>query len=129
MGATAKNTAAILSAGAAAGAVGENATHFSGWSAAANGTRYFRFDNTDVGPLELGQKARIIADALVLSQATGVDETDDQAQRGIEGKISGGMWIQFEQSSGTVITDMARVQINQAGFTVAQEDLAGDLNP
>ncbi|MDE0167331.1 MAG: hypothetical protein OXL36_19715 [Bryobacterales bacterium] len=125
--ATAKNTNIVRSIAAPAGAVGDDCTHVSLWDAAANGNLLgTKAISTDPDALALGEKLEFAAEALVINQPAGADETAAMAERAVRGKIAGGVWVQFHSgapgANGTdnVISELNRVSVAQAAWTVAQ---------
>ena len=98
--AQAKNTNAVRSIAAPSGAVGDDCTHISLWDAQQNGN-------------------------FLQSQEISTDPAA-MAERAVRGRIAGGVWVQFHtgapgaQGTDNVITELGRVQIAQAGFTVTQ---------
>ena len=125
--ATAKNTNIVRSIAAPAGAVSDDATHITLWTAQAAGDLLLTLEiTTNPDALALGDKYEIAAEALVLTQAAAADETAAMAERAVRGRIAGGVWVQFHTgapgAAGTdnVIAELGRVQIPQAAWTVAQ---------
>ena len=125
--ATSKNTNAVQSIAAPAGAVGDDCTHVSLWDAVQNGNLLGpKAISTNPDALALGEKLAIAVEALVLTTPVGVDETAAMAERAARGKVGGGVWVQFHTgapgANGTdnVIDELGRVAIAQADWTVAQ---------
>ena len=125
--ATAKNTNVVRSIAAPAGAVGDDCTHISLWDAQQNGNfLQSQQISTDPAALALGERYEIAAEALVINQPAGANESADMAERAVRGRIAGGVWVQFHtgapgaQGTDNVIAELGRVQIAQGGFTVAQ---------
>lgn len=124
--ATAKNTNAVFFALARPGQVGEDCTHLTLWTA-ENGGDYLQTvalsNNPD--PLALDERFEIAAEALTINQDKAASESNAQAIRAVRGRILGGVWAQAHNGApgnlGTnnVIAGIGRVQIAQAGFTVA----------
>ena len=125
--AQATNTNAVLSIAAPAGAVGDDCTHISLWTAEVGGD-FLRSQATSTDPdaLALGERYQIDAGALVIDQPAAANETAAMAERAARGRIAGGVWVQFHTgapgANGTdnVIDELGRVQIAQAAFTVTQ---------
>ena len=125
--ATAKNTNVVRSIAAPAGAVGDDCTHISLWDAQQNGNfLQSQQISTDPAALALGERYEIAAEALVINQPAGANESADMSERAVRGRIAGGVWVQFHsgapgaQGTDNVIAELGRVQIAQGGFTVAQ---------
>ena len=125
--ATAKNTNIVRSIATPAGAVGDDCTYISLWDAEVNGNfLQSQQISTDPAPLALGERYEIAAEALVITQPAGANETAAMAERAVRGRIAGGVWVQFHTgapgNAGTdnVIDELGRVEIAQADFTVAQ---------
>lgn len=125
--ATAKNTNVVRSIAAPAGAVGDDCTHLSLWDAQQNGNfLQSQQISTDPAALALGERYEIAAEALVINQPAGANESAAMAERAVRGRIAGGVWVQFHsgapgaQGTDNVIAELGRVQIAQGGFTVAQ---------
>ena len=125
--ATAKNTNIVRSIAAPAGAVGDDCTHVSLWDAAQNGNLLgSKAISTNPDPLALGERYELAAEALVINQPAGADETAAMAERAVRGKIKDGVWVQFHtgapgaNGTDTVIFELGRVAIAQAAWTVAQ---------
>ena len=125
--ATAKNTAAAESIAAPQGAVGEDCSHITLWSAAAAGDHLWsQAINTDPDALALGQRLSIAAEAIVITQNPGPGETAKMAVRANQGRVAGGVWVQFHSgapgAAGTdnIIAGLDRVQIAAAGWTHAE---------
>ena len=125
--ATAKNTNVVRSIAAPAGAVGDDCTHISLWDQQQNGNfLQSQQISTDPAALALGERYEIAAEALVINQPAGANEAAAMAGRAVRGRIAGGVWVQFHTgapgNNGTdnVIAELGRVEIAQAGFTVAQ---------
>ena len=125
--ATAKNTNVVRSIAAPAGAVGDDCTHISLWDAQQNGNfLQSQQISTDPAALALGERYEIAAEALVINQPAGANETAAMAERAVRGRIAAGVWVQFHtgvpgaQGTDNVIAELGRVQIAQGGFTVAQ---------
>ena len=125
--ATAKNTNVVRSIAAPAGAVGDDCTHISLWDQQQNGNfLQSQQISTDPAALALGERYEIAAEALVINQPAGANEAAAMAGRAVRGRIAGGVWVQFHtgapgaQGTDNVIAELGRVEIAQAGFTVAQ---------
>ena len=123
--ALARNNAQVLSIASPAGAVGDDCTWISYWDAATGGTYFLREDiSTNPDALSLGDRLEIAANALTLNQPASANETEAFARKALQGRIAGGLWIQFHTgdpgSSGNsnVITELGRVQIAQSGWTI-----------
>ena len=94
--ATASNTNAILSAAAQAGAVGDDCTWISLWTAVTSGTFLQRVAiSNNPAALQLGQQIRIAASGITLTATPANGETEAMAKRGLEGRLDGGVWVQF----------------------------------
>ena len=125
--ATAKNTAAVESPGASGAAIGKDCTDISLWSARAGGDYLgAKAISTDPDALAAGEPLQIAAEALVLTQPAGADETAKMAVRALNGRVSGGLWVQWHEgapgAAGTdnVIPVLGRTQVAQAGWTIEE---------
>ncbi len=123
--AQAANTNAIQSIAVPAGAVGQDATHVSLWTAARAGSfLWAKAISTNPDALALGERYEIAADALVLNQPTGAGETEAMATRALNGRIAGTLHLQFHTgapgANGTanVLPALPRVAIAQAAWTL-----------
>ncbi len=123
--AQATNTNAIESIAAPAGAVGQDCTHVTLWTAAAAGALLWsRAITTNPDPLALGEPYQAAAGALVIDQPTGPGETEAMAARGIRGRIAGTLYLQFHtgapgaNGTGNVLPALPRVAIREADWTV-----------
>ena len=86
----------FLSIPALAGAVDDDCTVITGWDAEVAGALLFeQAISTDPDPLVLGDRYEIAAGTLVIDQPAAASETAAFAQRGVRGKITDGVWIQF----------------------------------
>ena len=123
--ATAKNSALIQSAQAQAGQVGNDATWVSLWDALTNGNHLKNIqiaNNPDA--LILDARFQIAINALVITQPIGAGESEEFAKRGVRGRITGGVWVQWHTgnpgNAGTTnVIGVARTPIAQNQFTVA----------
>ena len=123
--AQAANTNIVLSIAAPAGAVGDDCTDISLWSAQNAGDFLgSQAISTDPDALALGERYEIVAGLLLIDQPLGAGETEAMAQRKVNGAIAGGLWVQFHTGApgnvGTdnVIDELDRVNIAEADFTV-----------
>lgn len=121
----ASNTAAVESAAAQAGDVGDDCTHVTLWDALIGGNLLWGGAiNTDPSPLALGERFQIAAGALRLEYTAATGETADMEERVVNGKIAGGVWVQYHTadpgSAGTDnVINIARTPVAENGFTVA----------
>ena len=127
MPATAVNTAAVQSAPAPSGAVGEDATWINLWDALAGGNNLGRQAiSTNPDPLALGDRYELSAGALVLTQPEGTGETNHLSERKIRGAVSGSVWVAWHTgdpgADGTAnpVTGIARTPIAATNFTFAR---------
>ena len=127
MPATASNTNVVLSAAAAAAAVGEDATWINAWNAATGGDSLGRQDiSTNPGVIVLDARYRFAIGALVFTQPEGVGETNHLSERSVRGKVEGGVWVSYHNGdpgpNGTanLISGIARTAIAAADFTFAR---------
>ena len=125
--ATAKNTNIVRSIAAPAGAVGDDCTHVTLWTAQAAGDLLLSLAiTTDPAALALGDKYEIAAEALALTQNPAAGETAALAERMLQGAIAGGVWVQFHTAApgnagaDNVIDELGRTGIAEADWTVAQ---------
>ena len=112
--ATAKNTNII---DFNVGQVGQDANQWSAWDAAAGGTMLIRralANNPDA--LVNNQFYRVAAEALTIRQPRGNQGfSEAMAERAVRGDISGGLYIQLEQSSdNAALTN--RIHVPQADW-------------
>lgn len=123
--AQAANSGVVQSIAAPAGAVGDDCTHVSFWDSADAGNflSWVALANNP-SALVLGERLQFAAGALTVTQAAGANESEESARRAVRGWISGGVYVQFHTgnpgAAGTnnVISELNRVQIPQAGWTV-----------
>lgn len=120
----ARNNAVVQSATAGSGQVGQDATWVSIWDAATGGNRLKNIQITG-DPDALIQDARfqIPVNGLVFRQNAGTGETEEFAQRGLRGRIDGGVWVQWHTgdpgANGTAnIIALARTQVAESGFNI-----------
>ena len=118
------NTAIVTSVGAPAGAVGDDCTHVSLWSAAVDGDYlHSQAISTNPDALTLGAQFQIAADELVINQAAAANEQNAMVIRKLNGAIAGGVWIQYHTGApGADGTDnviaIARTEIAESAWTV-----------
>ena len=127
MPATAKNTAAVQSAGAPTGAIGEDASWINLWSALTGGNNLGRQAfSTNPDALELGDRYELAASALVLTQPEGSGETNHLSERKLRGAVAGGVWVSWHTgnpgANGTAnpVTGIARTPVVAGNFTFAR---------
>lgn len=125
MPAQASTNAVIQSAVAQAAQVGDDATWVSAWSSSTGGTFLWREDITNnPAALQLGDRYQIAVGGLTLTQPNATNGTAADARRAVEGRVSGGFWLQWHDgdpgTAGTanVISGLARTQIQESQFTV-----------
>ena len=123
MPATAKNTNAVDSAAASGNA---DATHF-GLFDASTGGNFLQGGSlgNDPAALRSGDKYRIPANALTLTEANPAGGTSHAAERAVRGRIAGGVWVSWHSgdpgtNGANAISTVARTQIAASGFTVAR---------
>ena len=127
MPATASNTAAVQSAAAPAGAVGDDATWINTWDALTGGNSLGRQSiSTNPDALALGDRYEFPAGDLVFTQPEGTGETNHMSERKLRGAVDGGVWVSWHTgdpgAAGTAntITEIARTPIAATGFTFAR---------
>ena len=125
--ATAKNTAAIESPPASGAAIGKDCTHITLWDREVGGVALGdKAISTNPDALAAGQPLQIAAEALVLTQPVSADETPAMAVRALEGRVSGGLWVQWHEGppgpsrTDNVIPVLGRSQILEAGWTIQE---------
>ena len=130
--ATAENTAAASFTTTTTQAMVDDSrvvTHYTGWTLETGGDDLYTVGAT--GTLadrtidSAGQTLTIPAGELILTVDSDTVSSDDGAERGVRGYIAGGIWWQAHYGApGTNrtanILALGRVQIAQAGYTVAQ---------
>ena len=101
-------------------------THWTGWTVEVGGTALYTVDSTDAALIVLSQQVTIPAGMLVITVAANTTSSDAGAERGVRGYIRDGIWWQAHYGNpGTnrtanALTELGRVFIAQAGYTVAQ---------
>lgn len=123
--ATATTNRNIESVGAPAGAVGQDITHVSIWSASTGGDLLAQgaiTNNPDA--FELGEKARILSGWVMFRQNSGTGETDELQERKLAGAIGTGVYVQWHTgapgAAGTSnVASISRTQIPSAAVTIA----------
>ena len=130
--ATARNTAAASFPTATTQQMVDDSrvvTHYTGWTAQTGGTDLYTVAATgsvsDRTIASAGQTLTIPATELVLTVASDAVSSDDGAERGVRGYIAGGIWWQAHYGAPGAnrtanVLALGRVQIAQAGYTVAQ---------
>ena len=125
--ATASNTSAVQSNQTPLAGVGQDCTHVSLWDSETGGNGLdWAAISTDPDALQLGERLQIAAGALVITQPQGTNESGAYAVRGVNGKIAGGVWVQWHTASpgsnftANVIPGLTRTALAAAAFTVAE---------
>jgi len=133
MPATLTYNAALMTAVAAAVAVGEDCKECSVWDAEgvgippAGGNLLWGFAlSNDPSPLRLGDRLTAEdGDLVALKQSEATDETNRLSERKCKGIVSGGIWLQFHDgprggsATGNVM-NVARVALPEAGFKIVR---------
>ena len=116
---------AIQSVPTPAGAVGDDCTIVTLWDAELNGNFLQEITiSTNPDALVLNEIYEIAAGAIVLTQPVGVGETEEMARRGLRGRVSGGLWVQYHtgaagvNGTANVITELGRSQATQTNFNI-----------
>ena len=126
MPANASNTNVVESAAAPASAVGMDCTHVNLWDALAIGNSLWQQAiSTNPDALALGDRLQFAIGALVITENEGIGESNHMAERGVRGKVAGGVWVSYHigapgDGTANLIPGIARTPIVAAGFTFAR---------
>lgn len=123
--AQARNANAVRSDRATTGADGDDATWMSFWTERVGGTFLFAIEiSTNPDALVLGAAYEIEAGGIVINRATGTNETEASARRGLRGMVAGGLWGEFHtgppgaSAVANRIPEIARVNIPENQWTI-----------